>query len=171
MTIGEFWNQDKTDQSVAKGDRARVTLKLTKETASDKFHFGLKADYQADGASGWSHLWTPEEEEQLVSVMETPIGIWFTLHVSLIAGHANTGHVTVHLIDGSNNTTLLFDKAGATIYPENTQDPQSGVHGFTAINPIKLYTAGNYVCWPKKEYALPLDAWWDEFSLAVTPIE
>tara|TARA_B100000683_G_scaffold219478_1_gene216087 strand:+ start:3221 stop:3352 length:132 start_codon:yes stop_codon:yes gene_type:complete len=42
----------------------------------------------------------------------------------------------------------------------------------TTIQPIKRYTAGGYACWRKRDHnEMPLDAWLDGFSLAVTEVE
>ena len=160
MTIGEFWNQG--TQHIKMGDRSRVTLNLVKETGGGAFHFGLKADSQPDGESGWSPLWGEDTGEHLVSEMKAPVGEWFTLRVHLVAGDASNGRVTVDLIDKDGEETTLFDVTDATIFPG------TDVLGFTAINPIKLYTGGSLMCWLKGLPApLPLAAWWDDLVLTL----
>ncbi len=166
MTIGEFWNQGPATLGV--GNRSRVTLNLVKEAANAPFHFGLKMDIQPDGGSGWQVIWPEKEQdsdpEHLVSGDPVPVGEWFTLKVSLVAGDGTTGRTTVDLIRENGNETRIFDMTGATIYPDST------VPGFTALSPIKLYTAGNVICW-LRSLGLPMDAHWDDFSLSVSAAE
>lgn len=159
MTIGEFWNEGPATLGV--GDRSRVTLNLVKESATAQLHFGLKMDIQADGGSGWEWIWPAEEVEHLLSENPVPIGEWFTLKVSLVAGDASTGRTTVDVVYANGEEERIFDVTGATIYPG------TAVPGFTTLNPMKLYTGGNLVCW-LKSLGLPMDAHWDDFSLSVS---
>jgi hypothetical protein len=137
MTIGEFWNQGPATLGV--GDRSRVTLNLVKESATAQLHFGLKMDIQADGGSGWEWIWPAEEVEYLLSENPVPIGEWFTLKVSLVAGDASTGRTTVDVVYANGEEERIFDVTGATIYPG------TAVPGFTTLNPMKLYTGGTAV--------------------------
>jgi len=155
MTIGEFWSQGPAGAGV--GDRARVTLNLVKEPGG-VFEFGLKADTQPDGGSGWDWLWPASGH--LDSGVEAPIGEWFTLDVRLVAGDAETGRVTVDLEREDGERMNLFDVTGATVFPGGQ------VQGFTTLNPIKLYTGGNVVCGLRQAGSL-LDAHWDDFTLEV----
>ena len=162
MTIGEYWNEVRDENGNLK-DRARVTLNMGKETPSSEFHFGLKMDIQPEGTTGWNCIWpdcSNGKDEHLLSADPVPLGEWFTLTVSLVAGEKNTGQTIVDLVDGSGNTKRLFEVNDATLFPN------SPVPGFTNIAPIKLYTAGNVVCWLKNQ-GLALDAHWDDLSLSL----
>ncbi len=166
MTIGEFWNQGPA--TVGAGDRSRVTLNLVKETANSQLHFGLKMDIQPDGGSGWQLAW-PEREgksdpKYLLSDDPVPVEEWFTLKVNLVAGDATTGRTTVDITQENGQETRIFDVTGATVYPDSL------VPGFTTLSPVKLYTAGNLVCW-LKNLGLPMDAHWDDFSLSASVAE
>jgi len=158
MTIGEFWNQGPATLGI--GDRSRLTLNLVKESASAPLHFGLKMDIQADGDSGWELIWPEEEEEHLLSANPVPVGEWFTLKVSVVAGDASTGRTTVDVVYANGDEERIFEVTDATIYPGTS------VPGFTTLAPVKLYTGGNLVCW-FKSLGLPMDAHWDDFSLAL----
>ncbi len=148
------------------GDRSRITLNMVKDSANGVFHFGLKADFQPDGGNGWSHIWSEETGKELVSEEKVPIGEWFTLQVSMTAGNKDTGHAQVTLIRNDGTVVPLFDVNDATVYVED------GSLGFTTINPIKVYTAGMVACWLKsQDPSMMLEAWWDDFVLAVTPID
>jgi len=157
MTIGEFWNVG--PQNINMGDRSRVTVNLVKETASEPFKFGLKGDYQPDGTTGWTSLWSGGPGH-LVSDQVVPIGEWFTLRIEVVAGDANVGRTVVDFTPDGGETVRLFEVSDATIYPG------TDILGFTAIQPVKVYTAGNLTCWLKAQTpSHPLEAWWDDFAL------
>jgi len=162
MTIGEFWNQGPATLGI--GDRSRVTLNLVKESASAPLHFGLKMDIQPDGGSGWDLIWpekeAPSDPEHMVSDNPVPVGEWFTLKVSVVAGDASTGRTTVDVVYANGDEERIFEVTDATIYPGTS------VPGFTTLAPVKLYTGGNLVCW-LKSLGLPMDAHWDDFSLSL----
>ena len=166
MTLGEFWSAG--PKNVAMGDRSRVTLNLVQETPKSPFHFGLKADFQPDGGSGWAHIWKDGNGKgiELVSTQLVPIGEWFTLHAHLVAGTKETGRVTIEIENNKGETETLFDVSDATVFMED------GSLGFTAVQPIKIYTSGNLVCWLKSQTPpMILDAWWDDFVFNTKAIE
>ncbi len=156
MTLGEYWNnQDNAaPNSQTFGDRSRVTLNVVNNGPNTPFRFGLKADWQADGATGWTPTWH-EPDGALV-----PIGSWFTLTVRLTAGDATRGRIVITMTASSGEETVLFDVAKANQYP------QGDVVGFTHIQPIKLYTSGNLVCGLKR-YNKTLEAWWDDLRVTI----
>ena len=106
----------------------------------------------------WDALWPDEATKHLTSEVVAPIEEWFTLQISLVAGDASSGRVTVNLIRESGEELRLFDVSNATLYPQGV------VQGFTSLNPIKLYTSDNLMCWLKSQ-GLLLDAHWDDFVL------
>jgi len=72
-----------------------------------------------------------------------PVGEWFTLKVRLVAGDDSKGRTIVDFIREKGDETRIFDVTGAIVYPDGA------VPGFTTLSPMKLYTGGNRVCWPK----------------------
>jgi len=168
MTIGEYWNKtpqcpDPDEATCTEpGDRGRVTLNVVKTAEENAFRFGLKADYQdndqPNGTGSWELLW---EEE---SSREVPIETWFQMRVTITAGGAEVGHVHVEFAPDTGEFETLFDVRGATNHPE------AEVLGITAINPIKLYTAGDYAC-ALALIGKRLDAMWDDFVFEVPKSE
>jgi hypothetical protein len=152
MTIAEFWNNQSSELN-----SFRVTLNTVKldATAGAPFHFGLKADKQADRGTEWEPVW-PQE---YVSDVEVPIGEWFTLEVSITEGNETTGHASVHVTTADGVRHEVADVTGWTYSPDN-----SAPDGFGSINTMKLYTSGDVMC-GLKELGHVLDIWWDDYAV------
>jgi hypothetical protein len=152
LTIAEFWNNQ-----AAEDGTFRVTLNLVKESGTNKpFNFGLKADKQPDGGTGWTDVWNAAGEGE--SPVRVPLGEWFTLTITVIEGDATSGRVIVRMTDGEGVVHTVGDITNWTYSPDGNPD------GFKDVNPLKLYTSGELMCALKAE-GLPLEIWWDDFAV------
>ncbi len=151
FTLGEFWNN-----TPAETKTFRVTLDMVKhDVAGAPFFFGLKAEKQNDGQSGWIRVWP---SGWIGTDVEVPIGEWFTLDVSVTEGNATTGRVIIRMTDADGVTHDVSDVTNWTHSPDGVPD------GFKDINPLKLYTSGGLMC-ALNAADLPLEIWWDDFAI------
>lgn len=151
FTLAEFWNN-----LPAENDTFRITLNAIKQGVSNEpLRFGVKADKQNDGSSTWHRVWPSGWPS---SGVEVPLGEWFTLDFSIIEGNGSTGRVTIRMTDADGEVHTIADITNWTRSPDGVAD------GFSALNPLKLYTSGALMC-ALADFGLPLEIWWDDFAI------
>jgi len=160
MTLAEVWNDlpDAIASPDARGFRISLAAWKTNAAIGEKFHWYVHAQTQSTTVKGeWDDVWKSEETHAPVAIPTD--GEWVTLRVSLLEGDAATGRALITVTDESGWTQTIVDKTGWT------RHPQGSSNGFEAINPLKLYTNGDYVCGLQWNNAPPLIVDWDDFTV------
>lgn len=155
LTLQEYWNIPKSDTNT----KFRISLGLWKNKTG-KLHFGYKAQDYIDGK--YSDV-ERESDERL----EVPIGRWFRLRTELTEGDQDTGCMRISMVDGEQETNLYKRnmQTMGTAFCEKKYPP----HGFTLIEPIKLYTSAHLTNW-MKDRGYAIEAYFTDWKFAGVPI-
>ncbi len=129
LTIMEVWNNSPNHPFPF-----RVTVGLRKPAGKGQLRFHAEAqniDQTNPDKAKFIVIWS-----QLNEQLEVPFGKWMTLEYYLAEGDAKTGRFFMAVTPQGGERKVLFD---ITHYTHHTKDPAPD--GFTAWNPMKLYTS------------------------------
>ena len=134
--------------------RIRITININKEEGIDAPLYWHMHAQNRISKGDWNTIWDGGDK-----TVPVPIQEWFTLHVDLQEGCAETGwlRVRITLDDGTEYT--IVDETQITQHPE---DPIPD--GFGAFNPLKLYTSSQTIDWVRNN-GEDLVILWDDFYL------
>lgn len=161
MTLAEFWNdlpEPLGSPNPKHGFRISLAALKDEAVSGAPFSWYVHAQTQSTTTAGkWNTLWKSTDDHEPVSVPTD--GSWVELRVALLEGDAGTGRTLITVTDASGWTQTIVDKIGWTRHPLGAAD------GFEALNPLKLYTNGPFVCGLKAQAGLPLSVDWDDFAV------
>lgn len=155
LTISEFWNNEWWRPTEPYG--FRITLGIGRPSAkAEKLTFLLEAQ---DAAPLELKKYAPTTLWHRGGDVTVPIGQWFTLEYSLTEGDRDTGRVTLAITPDGGPRHIIYDIVGPT---HNTRDPAPD--GFTAYNPMKLYTSSELMSYVKAQ-GKTLQVYWDDLKI------
>lgn len=153
LTIMEVWNN-----APLRPFPFRVTVGLRKPAKGEgplRFHVSAQDIDQTDPKKAkFTTLWSNLNEQ-----VEAPIGKWMTLEYSITEGDARSGRFFMAVTPQGGARTVLFD---VTHFTHHTQDPAPD--GFTAWNPMKLYTSRQLADYMRGQ-GKALEMVWDDLSI------
>ena len=171
MTVGEFWNNLANEPNPF-----RITLGIHTHK-NIGLQFVLKGDKRMPDpddpseniwVSVWDHDtppnvgdWSDILHHEAVSTVQVPVDEWFTIHVAVTEGDAQTGRTVLSLVDATGALTPIIDVTGATVHPDVDV---SSSDGFKDINPIKIYLSGSTLC-NIRNVDEGLEILWDDFAI------
>jgi hypothetical protein len=154
LTLMEVWNN-----APLKPYPFRVTVGLHKESKeSGPLHFHVDAqdiDQTDLKKPKFITLWT-----NLDKTLEVPFGKWMTLEYELVEGDREGGRFRMAVTPEGGKRRVLFD---ITNHTHHTKDPAPD--GFSAWNPLKLYTSRQVVEFMQGQ-GKALEAWWDDLEIS-----
>ncbi len=149
LTLAEFWNN-----TANKSFPFRVTLNINKDEGIGKpLYWNMHAQTRSSPGD-WTTLWHGADAD-----VPVPINTWFTLHVDIQEGCAQSGRFRVRLEKEDGSEYTVVDAVNITQHPN---DPAPD--GFVSFNPVKIYTSAKVIDWVR-EQGEDLVVLWDDFML------